>query len=322
MSKTSTGPNDQPIVKSAWHDQALWSEVGNQLKSQLTKWRLRATVAGVLGATLETLAAFLPDMGPKLSWIPSVLALSGAAVLAVVPYVIKTKVSKERVNEWVRARSASEAIKETIFRYLVGVVPFSSDRSPKALLKSVQAIKDKVQDLALYAAISKPKLKERPLELDVYGYIEKRVDDQIGYYKPNAKKNAEAADKLHNAEFWLGLAAVIMGACGSKAGDGSFSWLANLGPWVAVVTTASAALTAHIAASRFDHLAMTYFATAERLKGYRNEWYADENKLDPNRIAEFVDDCEHAISTENEAWLVGWTREKASAEDGAETEAA
>ena len=38
----------------------------------------------------------------------------------IVPYVARTKASKERVREWVRARSASEALKEAILRYLVG----------------------------------------------------------------------------------------------------------------------------------------------------------------------------------------------------------
>jgi hypothetical protein len=311
MDKASKVQREQRIIDSAWQDQAVWSEVANQLKSQLAKWRLRATLAGVLGAFLETLAASFSAVNPDWSWIRSLIALLGAVVLAIVPYVLKTKVSKERVREWVRARSASEALKEKIFRYLVGAPPFGRERSPEALIKSVQAVKDKVQDLNLYAASVEPKSKNRPLALDIGNYVEKRVNEQIEkFYLPKARKNANAATRLHNCEFLLGLIAVVMGACASKTGPNGFTWLSALGPWVAVVTTASAAITAHLAASRYDHLAMTYFATAERLSDYRNEWDAAENNQHPDRIAKFVDDCEHAISTENEAWLVGWSREE------------
>ena len=77
---------------------------------------------------------------------------------------------------------------------------------------------------------------------------------------------------------------------------------------MAVATTATAAVTTHLAASRFDHQAITYFGTANRLVGLRDAWLADPDRLDPARVAKFVDDCENAISSENEAWLVEWTR--------------
>lgn len=80
-------------------------------------------------------------------------------------------------------------------------------------------------------------------------------------------------------------------------------------PWVAVVTTASAAVTAHLAASRFDHQAMIYYSTADRLTNLRDEWLVMPDRLDPDIIGRFIDDCEHAISTENEAWLAKWSED-------------
>lgn len=166
-----------------------------------------------------------------------------------------------------------------------------------------------MQDLSAIAALVEPPRKERPFTLTVDEYVKNRVNDQIEkYYRPKGRENAVAAKKLHNLEFYLGLLAVVMGALASAATATGLKELSLLGPWVAVVTTAGAAVTAHLAASRYDHQAMTYFGTADRLIGLRDEWFANPNRQDPNCVAKFVDDCEHAISTENEAWLAEWTR--------------
>jgi SMODS and SLOG-associating 2TM effector domain 1/SMODS and SLOG-associating 2TM effector domain 3 len=304
--------NAQQLVESAWRDQAIWSEVANRLKAELSMWRNRAAVAGVLGAFLGTLAATLGGLGERWWWLRALIALAGAVVLAVVPYVVRTKVSKDRVREWVRARSASEALKEIIYRYLVGAPSFNSASSPADLIKRCQTVKEKVRDLNIYAASIAPPRKVRPLTLTADGYVESRVNDEVeGYYRPKGREKAFAAKRLHDLEFGLGLLAVVMAAMASAAAATGVTQLSLFGPWVAVVTTASAAVTAHLAASRYDHEAMTYFGTADRLIGLRDEWLVNPNRLDPTCVARFVDDCEHAISTENEAWLAEWTRERA-----------
>jgi hypothetical protein len=299
------------VVESAWLDQATWSETANRLKSELTTWRYRAAGAGIIGAFLEVLAGTLAVLGDTWWGLRSVLALTGAIILAVVPYVVKNKTSKDNVRAWVRARSVSEALKETIYRYLVGVPPFGSGSSPSDLVRRCQTLKDKVQDLYPYAASVQPKKTERPLTLSIDGYVENRVNDQINrYYHPKGRQNADAARKLHDLEFYLGLLAVIIGAIAGAATAYKLPELAALSPWVAVVTTAGAAVTAHLAASRYDYAAMTYFSTADRLKGLRDEWLSDPNRYESTRVIKFVDDCENAISTENEAWLAEWTREE------------
>jgi hypothetical protein len=304
------------IVASAWRDQAVWSETANRLKADLTKWRHRAAVAAVAGAFLQTLAGGLAGLGERWWWLRALIALAGAVILAVVPYVLRTKASKEQVRAWVRARSASEALKEEIYRYLVGAAPFGPDRAPADLVSRCQVVKDKVRDLGAHAYVEPPK-KERPLELDADGYIEMRVNDQIErFYRPKGRENAVRAGKLHGLEFALGLIAVVMGALASAAVATGLGWLSYLGSWVAVVTTAGGAVTAHLAASRYDHAAMTYFATADRLAGLRDAWLADANRLDPARVDKLVDDCENAISTENEAWLAEWTREEPAGSAG------
>jgi hypothetical protein len=307
-------PDSQQIVASAWRDQAVWSETANHLKAELSTWRNRAAVAGVLGAFLETLAGTLAGLDGGWSWLRSLIALTGAASLAVVPYVARIKVSKDRVREWVRARSASEALKELIYRYLVGAPPFTPASSSAELIERCQSIKEKVQDLNIYAAAIEPPKRERSLVLTVDGYVKNRVNDQIDrYYRPRGREKALAAKRLHDWEFRLGLLAVVMGALVSAAAAAGLPQLSVLASWVAVVTTASAAVTAHLAAARYDHEAIIYLGTADRLAALREKWLADANRMDPARVARFVDDCEHAISTENEAWLAKWVRDRTDA---------
>jgi hypothetical protein len=216
MNEAAVTMGAQQIVESAWRDQAIWSEVANRLKGELSMWRYRAAVAGVLGALLETLAATLAGLGNTWWWLRALIALAGAVILAVVPYVLRTKVSKGRVSEWVRARSASEALKEVIYRYLVGAPPFGSASSPADLIERCRALKEKVRDLSIYAASIEPPQKVRPLTLTADSYVESRVNDQVErYYRPKGREKARAAERLHDLEFALGLLAVVMGAMAS-----------------------------------------------------------------------------------------------------------
>src|SRR5207237_7584545 len=88
---------DEQAIKTAWQDQARWSKVANQLKADLFRWRYRAAVAGILGAFLETLAASVGGL-PSWWWLRVLAALTGAVVLASVPYIVKSKVSREHVQ--------------------------------------------------------------------------------------------------------------------------------------------------------------------------------------------------------------------------------
>jgi hypothetical protein len=312
MNEFQSTQNAQQIVETAWRDQAIWSEVANQLKAKLTIWRYFAALAGVLGAFLETLAATLAGLSESWWWVRALIALIGTIILAIVPYIMRTRMSTDQVREWVRARSASEALKEVIYRYLVGAPPFESLASPADLIKKCNEVKKKVRDLSIYAASIEPPQKLRPLTLTMDGYLESRVSDQIErYYRPKGREKALTAKRLHGLEFWLGMLAVVISAMASAATATGITQLSALGPWVAVVTTASAAVTAHLAASRYDHEAMIYFGTADRLISLRDEWLVNPERLDTECIHRFVNECEHAISTENEAWLAEWTPEKA-----------
>ncbi len=301
---------DQDLVRSAWSDQARWSKAAGGLKTSLGRWRLIAAIGGIAGAVLTTAAATLPNetaYATARTW----LALAGAFVLAIVAVILRTQLSQERTEAWVRARSASEALKEEIYRYLIGATPYGPQRSVELFGQRREEQKEKVRDLRPEAAaVALPPVTNRPLQkLTSQDYIELRVNGQIdGYYLDKAAKNARTAKRLRNLEFILVLIAAGLGVFAS--GTVGAGGLSSLGSWVAVLTTAAAAVTSFLAAGRYDLQAITFYGTADRLTTLRDAFKADGTKTDPERISRFVDDVENAISSENEAWLAGWSRDE------------
>lgn len=314
MPETAIRSNDRHVIESAWRDQAMWSETANLFKTSLFTWRYRATLAGVAGALFQTLAATLVSFGDAWWWPRTVISIVGTVILATVPFITKNKASKDHLARWVRARSASEALKEVIYRFLVGVPPFETNSSVAALSERCQAIKEKVQDLRIYNATVEPQPKKRPFELTVDEYVENRVNDQIdNFYVPKAREKALKAERLHGWEFRFGGLAVVLAALASALPAAGLTQLSVLGSWVAVVTTIVAAITAHLASSRYDHEAIIYLGTADRLTAVRDIWLSDPNRMAPASVTRFVENCEHAISTQNEAWLAKWTRNQPKA---------
>lgn len=317
-----TEPNGPPvelsepnpdIVRSAWLDQARWSKTAEGLRRGLGRWRMIAAVGGVLGALLSTLAAALPNE-TRFEPVRAGLALAGAVLLGIVAVILRTQVSRERIQAWVRARSAAEALKEEIYRFLVGATPYGPDRSGQLFEQRRLAHKAKVSDLNLEAASVNPSQDtDRPIGiLTVEEYIHDRVNGQIdGYYAIKARENAKVAKRLRNLEFILLLVAAALGVL--AAGTVGAPGLSALGSWVAVLTTAGAAVTTFLAAGRYDLQAITYYGTADRLTAVRNAFLVDPNNRDQARLSKFVDDIENAISSENEAWLAGWSREEKQA---------
>lgn len=305
------------FVESAWRDQAVWSDAAGALKSSLTRWRLVAALAGAFGALLTTAVGTLTALGPEASaaWpLARPLAAGlGTLLLALVPYVLKARVSPEQVRAWTRARAASEALKETIYRFLLGAAPYGPAPAAAELVRHCQTIKQGLSDLgALAATVATPARKDRPTSLDADGYVAQRVNGQVErYYYPKARANALAARRLRGLEFALSLAAALLGAAAGLADPLAVASLGLLAPWAAVATTVAGAVTSHLAASHYDHQATVYFSTAERLRGLRDEWLATPDRLQPEAAAAFVDACERAITAENEAWLAEWSAQKA-----------
>ena len=82
--------------------------------------------------------------------------------------------------------------------------------------------------------------------------------------------------------------------------------------WAAFLTTTSTALTAQVAAMRYNYLINSYLATARRLEELVAAWKLSGEPSDGADWSKFVQDCEAAISAENESWLAKWVDARAT----------
>jgi hypothetical protein len=304
---TLTAEGLQAIVESAWQDQVRWSMTASRLKSRLGLARVLTSVGGVTGALLDTIAAAIGENDPaNIKSLQAPLAIIGAVILAASAYVLRTQLSQDRVQAWIRARSVSEALKEETYRFLVGATPYAGGRDPKAFEENLEKLKSGAADFSReVAAIPEPAVKGRPVTpMTVADYIDDRVNGQMNrYYYPRAKWNSDRGNLFRNVEFVLGALAVVIGAVAAS----DFIRIPILGSMVAVVTTATAAVTAFLVAGRYDYQAISYFGTAERLKALKNGFVGTART--PEATSAFVDKCEQAISSENEAWLASWSKD-------------
>ena len=320
MTNKATGDQDK-LVASAWQDQALWSTVANELGDSIRRWRVGAAVAAVAGLFLTVWAGTLssPDWQDRRGQI----TLVGVLLLALVPYVRQKMLAPERLQAWVRARNVSELLKEAIYRHLMGATMTVDGAAPDgqasaagALSRRCREIKQTAADLARLAAAVTPAQRERKLQLSLSDYLEERVEGQIRYYKKAGEQAGKTARRLHAAEFVLGLAAVGLGALSGKdlpAGLGAqlagpIPAVSALLPWLTLVATAAAAITAHLAAARHDELASRYFATYDLIKSQRDEWLQRPDHDAADQVRSFVDQIERTLSSENGAWVTDWNK--------------
>ena len=264
------------------------------------QWRTTILVLAIVGAGMVTLGAQLVDTW---STIARTLSALGAVALAIIPVISGTKLGKNKVPEWTRARSASEALKSEVYLYQTGSDPYGGDDRDGVLAESTRDILGRIQDLqALAAGHEQPDDKPVPPRMDPDGYVEQRIDDQINnYYLVTASTLDGRLRWLRLLEFGLALLAAGFAAVATLASE---TFAARIGAWVAVITTSGAAVTAHIAANRYQHLVNTYRATAGHLRSLRDEW-VDGRKPDQSFSA-FVHGCEDAISVENQGWMAKW----------------
>lgn len=106
---------------------------------------------------------------------------------------------------------------------------------------------------------------------------------------------------LQRAVYALGFLGIVLRAA---AGAGE---IAAAAVWVPVVTTVSAALAAHVGATRYQHQVIEFPRTADQLAYLRGCWRGGAL-----RDAAFVEACQDVTSVENQAWMTRWREPDAS----------
>jgi SMODS and SLOG-associating 2TM effector domain 1/Protein of unknown function (DUF4231) len=298
-----SGTNEMTALTETADRQSLWSSTADVLKSRVEIARWVTFAFSILGALLAAIASQLNDP-PRMYF-----AIAGAVLLAVVSFVTSRLLGGAQITNWLRARTASEALKREAYKYAASVTPY--DDLPKrdaALNSERERIERDVDDL-LASAVSNAKAGSAPRnELSRDEYVAGRVREQIDrFYLPRATAKKKIAVSLRWVEFSLALAATIITAMVGVAGKELFGIKFDFIALTAVLTTIAGAVLAHIEASRFDSLVMIYRAAARRLSAEIAE-IGDLNALSQAKWSDFVNRCEAIISEENTSWIAKWTK--------------
>jgi SMODS and SLOG-associating 2TM effector domain 1/Protein of unknown function (DUF4231) len=289
--------------------QAQWSKTADQMKSTIDHARWWVFVLSILGAVLAaaasqmgaatTGAATAATSNPR-AWV----AIAAAVSLAFATFFTQRLLGADHVIAWVRARAISERLKREAFRFAAEAAPYDGpDRAKAELLldDERQKIESDGDDLLgkQVPTTSRGSLPRGPLTKDEY--IAQRVRKQIDYFVPNANKYQRISLALRRTELMLAAAATLITAVVSVTGK-SVVWgmTFDLAALTAVLTTIAGAVLAHIEASRYDFLVMTYRATARRLEERANRSHEP--------WSDFVNDCENILSAENVSWIAKWTK--------------
>jgi hypothetical protein len=282
----------------------VWSQTANKLKTGPSRIRSAMLILTVAAAVLA-----LAGSQVKRVSFPASLALSVTAAVALAGVgLLRGQTNTEQVRRWTRARSVSEAIKTEVFTYLTRSGRYAADNRDALLDAEIRRLEDEAGDLAAYSHGIQPVQRSLPPVHDVDSYLQVRVrDSQLrDYYEKKANILAERIKWLKVAEIALALVAAGLAAVASVA--------PSVGAWAAVATTAAGAVTAFIAAQRYEFLWIEYSRTASELRRLlERRTSADGRELSgPELVAE----CEQVISVQNQAWMAKWGAENSPAGQG------
>jgi len=288
----------------AWQRQSVWSQTANKLKTGPSRTRTAMLILTVAAAVLALAGSQVKSVS-----FPASLALSVTAAVALAAVgLLRGRTNTEQVRRWTRARSVSEAIKTEVFTYLTRSGRYEQDNRDALLDAEVRRLEDEASDLSPYSRGIKPVARSLPAVDDVESYLQVRVrDSQLrDYYEKNAGILADRIKWLKVAEIALALVAAGLAAVASVS--------PSVGAWAAVATTAGGAVTAFLAAQRYEFLWIEYSRTASELRRLvERRTSADGRALSgPELVAE----CEQVISVQNQAWMAKWGDENSPAGQG------
>jgi hypothetical protein len=279
----------------AWEKQSVWSQTADKLKRPLFRARTTSLWLTIVAAALATVAvqiASLSDLAARILAAMAALAMGLVALL-------QKATNRDRVHDWTRARSVSEALKAEVYTFLAGVAPYRGADRTDRFLQNVDQVLGFADDLTPSTIGAQPKKRDLPAVRDLPTYMSDRVQQQIDtYYRPQSAAMKHRADLCRFAEWALAVLALLLSFATTITGWQGFT------AWSPVITTIVAAAAAHAAVNRFDALALEYARTYEQLERLmlkRTDARIDTmtEKADDN----FVAAAEGVISIQNEAWM-------------------
>ena len=302
MSPDPNTVGSSQVLVSTWDSYQDWAAVAHEKKSSLMFWRKLVLLLGLGGAIFETLAASVfaeVTIGQF-----NVFGFLGLIMLGLAAYFGRNVLGGQPERAWVGARSIAEALKSESYKFCARVDPYLEDDRESTLASKKMKIGASAEKSLMLPDPSKRAGRPVPTEtMSVDEYVSTRLMSQIdresGYYWRTARENEATTRRFRGWALTLGLVSTILG------GFGTFG-VTSIAIWVAVLTTVSGSLAAYFQAGRFEYLALSYGATANRLENLLDVWKANP---DSQLAASFVLSCEEAISVENQGWMAEWLSE-------------
>jgi hypothetical protein len=297
---TSTGTwtaRHDAALDHAWAKYRTWAETSRRRKSQISYWRVRVLALSIAGAVLAAGGQQVSEM-----------AIAAAIALALAAYFSREVLGEKPERQWIRARSAAEAIKSETYLFRTGLHPYAGDDAPMRLTVKIAELTRTVNDLPAEPLSDAARRARRPSgALSVDEYVRERVDDQIHrFYREKARQYEGKVASIRATTLTIGALAIVLGILGVGV---TMPAVANAASAVmAVFTTITVSLAAYLYAGRFQHLIVSYQATARRLENLRVQW-ASSLDHGPSEAARFIHACEEAISVENSAWMAELTEQ-------------
>lgn len=298
----SGGTGDRTAVSRVWRTQSIWSQTANALKASVDRARSQGLLLGLAAAVLGVGSSQLMPFFVELGRITAFLSLVAAALT---PYALR-RASAQRLAEWVRVRSVSEALKSETYLYLAGLGPYGQDggdADAAELTRRTRNFLDAASDLARHTRDIVPVRRELPSVSGADSYVTVRLASQLDtYYRPKAHAMARKVRITERAQSGLALlSAVLAAAAAAFVVD-------EAAAWIPVLATAGGAVTAHAAAANYAYQEMEFSRTAAELDRLIQQWTdGGRTEEEAQRLAERG---EHIISIQNEGWMAKWTVEQ------------
>lgn len=282
---------DEALITQLWRRQSIWSQTANRMKASIDRARSAGLMLTIGSAVLATLATQLPD---RQRTVTAVLAITAAFFVGLVP-VLRPRYSGRALRDWTRARSVSEALKSEVYLYLAEADEYRSNDRDRRLKVRTDKAQQEVQDLLQHTVDLEPVQRPLPDVRDYSSYLSVRVDGQVdGYYRPRARQLRTRLRQFRRVELLLAVIGVVLGALAATFAQ----W--GLSAWIAVVTTISGAVAAHVGAARYEYQLIEYLRTADELNRLRHDAAAAMSRAE---IDQLIVQCERIISIQNEGWM-------------------
>lgn len=290
----------------AWiaQSQGRWSATAGALKKTYDGARKLTFILSILGALAAAVASQQQDEALRRA-----LAIAGATMLAIGGLVTARFLAPNKAVRWVRARAASEALKRAAYTFSAQAAPYDDAATRESALRTeVQKIEADVDDLL---DIQTPGQRGSTPDgaFAASDYVGQRVEKAATWYEASAGKHQSAAKRLRVAELLLALGTTVLtaliGAVSKEwlQGQTGFDWAVL----IAVLTTVSGVVLAHIEASRFDYLVTSYRAAARRLR-YELVGAPTAVVVPSPEWSAFVARCEDIIADETGSWAARFSK--------------